>query len=124
ALLHSSTLTSCFRRVMILSILPQDTPRDTCVLMVIREQLAMSIDDTALPELTRRQEEILSLIVRAYTNLPEPISSKHLVETYSLSFSSATIRNEMAVLEEKGYIYAPHPSAGRVPTESGYRYFV
>lgn len=84
----------------------------------------MNIDDTALPELTRRQEEILALIVRAYTNLPEPVSSKHLVETYSLSFSSATIRNEMAVLEEKGYIYAPHTSAGRVPTENGYRYFV
>ena len=84
----------------------------------------MSIDDTALPELTRRQEEILALIVRAYTNLPEPVSSKHLVETYSLSFSSATIRNEMAVLEDKGYIYAPHHSAGRVPTENGYRYFV
>lgn len=84
----------------------------------------MSIDDTALPELTRRQEEILTLIVRAYTNLPEPVSSKHLVETHNLSFSSATIRNEMAVLEEKGYIYAPHTSAGRVPTENGYRYFV
>jgi heat-inducible transcriptional repressor len=99
-------------------------PHQIYILMVYLEQPAMSIDDTTLPELTRRQEEILALIVRAYTDLPEPVSSKHLVETYNLNFSSATIRNEMAVLEEKGYIYAPHTSAGRVPTENGYRYFV
>jgi heat-inducible transcriptional repressor len=82
------------------------------------------MDDAHLPELTRRQEEILSLIVRAYTQSPEPVSSKHLVDTYHLQFSSATIRNEMSVLEELGYISAPHTSAGRVPTENGYRYFV
>ena len=84
----------------------------------------MNTDDAILPELTRRQEEILSSIVRAYTDSPEPISSKYLVENFNLSFSSATIRNEMAVLEELGYITAPHTSAGRVPTENGYRYFV
>ncbi len=84
----------------------------------------MNTDETVLPELTRRQEEILSYIVRAYTESPEPVSSKYLVDTFTLSFSSATIRNEMAVLEELGYIVAPHPSAGRVPTENGYRYFV
>lgn len=84
----------------------------------------MTIDDLELPELTRRQEEILSLIVRAYTLSPEPVSSKFLVESYSLDLSSATIRNEMAVLEELGYVAAPHTSAGRIPTESGYRYFV
>ncbi|MFN8449470.1 MAG: heat-inducible transcriptional repressor HrcA [Anaerolineae bacterium] len=84
----------------------------------------MSTDEVTLPELTRRQEEILSCVVRAYTDSPEPISSKYLVETYHLSFSSATIRNEMAVLEELGYLTAPHTSAGRVPTENGYRYFV
>ena len=84
----------------------------------------MTIDEAHLPELTRRQEEILSLIVRAYTEKAEPVSSKHLVEAYQLQFSSATIRNEMAVLEELGYISAPHTSAGRVPTENGYRYFV
>ncbi len=84
----------------------------------------MNLDDTVLPELTRRQEEILSYIVRAYTELPEPVSSKYLVETFNLSFSSATIRNEMAVLEELGYVAAPHTSAGRIPTQNGYRYFV
>ncbi len=84
----------------------------------------MNSDDTSLPELTRRQEEILSLIVRAYTQHPEPVSSKYLVETFSLSYSSATVRNEMAALEELGYITAPHTSAGRIPTQNGYRYFV
>jgi len=84
----------------------------------------MNTDDAALPELTRRQEEILSLIVRAYTQSPEPVSSKFLVETFDLSVSSATIRNEMAVLEDLGYIASPHTSAGRIPTETGYRYFV
>jgi len=81
-------------------------------------------DEAQLPELTRRQEEILSLIIRAYTHSPEPISSKYLVETFNLGLSSATIRNEMAALEDLGYISAPHTSAGRVPTENGYRYFV
>jgi heat-inducible transcriptional repressor len=84
----------------------------------------MAIDEAELPELTKRQEEILSLIVRTYTQFPEPVSSKFLVESYNLGVSSATIRNEMAVLEELGYIVAPHTSAGRIPTETGYRYFV
>jgi heat-inducible transcriptional repressor len=84
----------------------------------------MNTDEAYLPELTRRQEEILSLIVRSYTQRPEPVSSKHLVEAYGLSYSSATVRNEMSVLEELGYVIAPHTSAGRVPTERGYRYFV
>lgn len=82
------------------------------------------MDDTTLPELTRRQEEILSLIIRTYTETPEPVSSKFLTETTELNVSSATVRNEMAVLEKLGYIVAPHASAGRVPTENGYRYFV
>jgi heat-inducible transcriptional repressor len=83
-----------------------------------------SIDDDHLPELTRRQEEILSLIIRAYTQNPEPISSKLLAEQIELNVSSATIRNEMAALEEMGYISQPHTSAGRVPSQKGYRYFV
>lgn len=86
--------------------------------------MSMNADATHLPELTKRQETILSLIVRAYTQKPEPVSSKFLVDTSDLSYSSATIRNEMAVLEQLGYIAAPHPSAGRIPTENGYRYFV
>ncbi|TVR23187.1 MAG: heat-inducible transcription repressor HrcA [Anaerolineaceae bacterium] len=84
----------------------------------------MSMDAARLPELTTRQEKILSFIIRAYTETPEPVSSKHVHASADLGVSPATIRNEMAVLEELGYIIAPHTSAGRVPTESGYRYFV
>ncbi|MCA9889426.1 MAG: heat-inducible transcription repressor HrcA [Anaerolineae bacterium] len=79
---------------------------------------------SSLPELTSRQESILALIIQEYTNHPEPVSSKQLYEHDSLGVSSATIRNEMAQLEELGLIAAPHTSAGRVPTTLGYRYFV
>lgn len=86
----------------------------------------MSQHDTPdnLPELSRRQEDLLSLIIRTYSENPEPVSSKHLVERGGLDISSATVRNEMARLEEMGYITAPHTSAGRIPTVKGYRYFV
>lgn len=82
------------------------------------------MDATALPPLTRRQEQILAQIVRAYTQKAEPVSSKLLAEVTDLGVSPATIRNEMAVLEELGYISAPHTSAGRVPSQAGYRYYV
>lgn len=75
-------------------------------------------------ELTARQATILELIVREYADLAAPVSSKVLVERYDLGVSSATVRNDMAILEEYGLIYAPHTSAGRVPTEEGYRTFV
>lgn len=84
----------------------------------------MSEQDNSLPELTKRQEELLSLIVQAYNETPEPVSSKLLVDNFDLSISSATVRNEMAKLEEMGYIVAPHTSAGRIPTALGYRYIV
>lgn len=81
-------------------------------------------DVSSLPNLTRRQEELLAALVRSYTTTPEPVSSKALSLTSDLGLSSATVRNEMAVLEEMGYIRSPHTSAGRIPTEEGYRYFV
>ncbi len=81
-------------------------------------------DEKQLPELSSRQEEILACIVQAYSEKPEPVGSRHLVSNYDLSISSATVRNEMARLEEMGYIAAPHRSAGRVPTAAGFRYFV
>ncbi len=77
-----------------------------------------------MAELSKRQETILSLIVREYVKTPTPIGSKALVERYGLKVSSATVRNDMAILEEQGLIAAPHTSAGRAPTEEGYRYFV
>lgn len=85
---------------------------------------AAGSDLTALPELTERQEMILSLVVREYIQDAQPVGSKTLVEQFDLGVSSATVRNEMVNLEQKGLIYAPHTSAGRVPTRLGYRYFV
>ena len=75
-------------------------------------------------ELSDRQKTLLLLIIRGYIDTAQPIGSKWLVEHYHLDLSSATIRNEMAALTEMGYLRQPHTSAGRVPTEEGYRYFV
>jgi heat-inducible transcriptional repressor len=74
--------------------------------------------------LTRRQEMILGLTVREYVKTASPVSSRALVQTYGLPVSSATVRNELARLEETGHLTHPHTSAGRVPTHKGYRYFV
>lgn len=67
---------------------------------------------------------VLALLVRDYVETAEPISSGRLVKNYQLDFSSATARNEMAVLESLGYLHQPYTSAGRVPTKAGYRYYV
>jgi heat-inducible transcriptional repressor len=75
-------------------------------------------------ELSDRQKTILLLIIRDYIESAQPVGSKRLVEHYHLRLSSATIRNEMGALTEMGYLRQPHTSAGRVPTEDGYRYFV
>lgn len=72
--------------------------------------------------MTPRQQYILSEIVEAYAHTAEPVSSAQL--TQKIEVSSATIRAEMAELERLGYIYQPHTSAGRVPTDIGYRFYV
>ena len=74
--------------------------------------------------LTPRQEQILKLVIHEYVVSPSPVSSKALVENYDLTVSSATVRNDMAALEEMGLLTQPHTSAGRVPTDAGYRLFV
>ncbi len=74
--------------------------------------------------LTERQRAILRLIVQEYVASGRPVGSKALVERYGVAFSPATIRNEMAGLEDAGYLMSPHTSGGRIPTDKGYRYFV
>ncbi|HEY8451089.1 MAG: heat-inducible transcriptional repressor HrcA [Micromonosporaceae bacterium] len=74
--------------------------------------------------LDERKLEVLKAIVEDYVATSEPVSSRALVERHNLNVSPATIRNDMAVLEEEGYIRQPHTSAGRVPTNRGYRLFV
>ncbi|MGB9374086.1 MAG: heat-inducible transcriptional repressor HrcA [Jiangellales bacterium] len=71
-----------------------------------------------------RKVEVLRAIVEDYVATREPVGSKALVDRHSLGVSSATVRNDMAVLEDEGYIAQPHTSAGRIPTDKGYRVFV
>jgi len=71
-----------------------------------------------------RQEELFKNIVEQHINLTLPIGSKFLAEKCKLNISPATIRNDMMELEKVGLLYQPHTSAGRVPTENGYRYYI
>lgn len=77
-----------------------------------------------MPELTERQRTILQLLIRDYIETAQPVGSKRLVERFHLDLSPATVRNEMSALTEMGYLRQPHTSAGRVPSEDGYRAFV
>jgi heat-inducible transcriptional repressor len=74
--------------------------------------------------LDERKLEVLRAIVQDYVATQEPVGSRALVERHHLGVSPATVRNDMAILEEEGYIRQPHTSAGRVPTDRGYRLFV
>src|SRR5258708_18255368 len=71
-----------------------------------------------------RKLAVLRAIVEDYVSTNEPVGSRALVDRHNLDVSPATIRNDMAVLEEQGYIVQPHTSAGRIPTDQGYRLFV
>ncbi len=75
-------------------------------------------------DLDDRKLDVLRAIVEDYVATQEPVGSKALVERHNLRVSPATVRNDMAVLEEEGYLRQPHTSAGRVPTDKGYRLFV
>jgi len=75
-------------------------------------------------ELTARRERILRHVVQEYVALAQPVPSDLIARKYEAELSPATVRNEMAALEEAGLIAQPHTSAGRVPTDRGYRYFV
>jgi len=71
-----------------------------------------------------RQEQLLRLIVEDYIKTAMPVGSKYLADTYQLDISPATIRNEMGILEQEGYLRQPHTSAGRVPTEKAYLHYL
>ena len=74
--------------------------------------------------LTDRRQRVLAALIHEYVAHALPVASKALVEGYPLGVSSATVRNDLCALEERGYIQQPHTSAGRIPTDSGYRSFV
>ncbi len=75
-------------------------------------------------ELSERSRRLLATLVREYIETGEPVSSQVLARQSGLGVSSATVRNVLAQLEEAGYVHQPHTSAGRVPTDRGYRVFV
>jgi heat-inducible transcriptional repressor len=74
--------------------------------------------------LSERSKKILYAVVQSYINYPDPVGSRIVTKRYSFGLSPATIRNIMADLEEMGYLIQPHTSAGRVPTDLGYRFYV
>src|SRR3712207_6171529 len=74
--------------------------------------------------LDERKTAILRAIVQEYIATAQPVGSTHIASAPGVQVSSATVRNEMAVLEQEGYLAQPHTSAGRVPTDKGYRFFV
>jgi heat-inducible transcriptional repressor len=71
-----------------------------------------------------RQEKLLTLVIEHYVATAEPVGSKFLVDKGNLDWSEATVRNELRALEEAGFLTHPHTSAGRIPTEQGYRYYI
>jgi predicted transcriptional regulator len=80
--------------------------------------------DEPSERLDERKAAILRAIVEQYVDSAQPVGSQTITQTTELGVSAATVRNEMSVLEREGYITQPHTSAGRIPTDRGYRYFV
>src|SRR5262245_19551986 len=78
----------------------------------------------SVPDLSNRQREILHRVVEEYVATGQPVGSKNLVERAGMRVSPATVRNELAELERLGLLTHPHTSAGRIPTDRGYRYYV
>jgi heat-inducible transcriptional repressor len=78
----------------------------------------------ALQPLNEREERVLEAVIRTYVETAEPAGSRTVAKRHGLGVSPATIRNTMADLEEKGFLYHPHTSAGRIPTDLAYRYYV
>jgi heat-inducible transcriptional repressor len=76
------------------------------------------------PQLTEREHQILEAVIHAYVELAEPAGSRLVAKRFEIGVSPATVRNTMADLEEKGFLYHPHTSAGRIPTDLAYRYYV
>ena len=74
--------------------------------------------------LDERKAAILRAVVEEYIDTAQPVGSAHVVRSAAVAVSSATVRNDMATLEQEGYLRQPHTSAGRIPTEKGYRFFV
>ena len=75
-------------------------------------------------DLSERQRHLLRIVVQEYVQTAQPVGSQNIAKNYGMGFSPATIRNDLAELEKEGLLTHPHTSAGRIPTDAGYRYFV
>jgi heat-inducible transcriptional repressor len=82
------------------------------------------VENLIINMLDDRSRQVLNAVVRSYIDRPDPVGSRFVTRKYSFGFSPATIRNIMSDLEEMGFLSQPHTSAGRVPTDKGYRYYV
>src|SRR5215213_7848465 len=78
----------------------------------------------SLPGLNERERRVLEAVIQTYVETAQPAGSRNLAHKFGLGVSAATIRNTMSDLEEKGYLFHPHASAGRVPTDVAYRVYV
>ena len=85
---------------------------------------ASHLDDLGDSELNVRRAAILEAVVSQYIGTAEPVGSSHVASAPGVQVSSATVRSEMVALEREGYLVQPHTSAGRIPTDKGYRFFV
>jgi len=83
----------------------------------------VSVEPASNESMNLRQREILKLVVAGYVRTGQPVSSAYVTENFQIGLSSATVRSIFAELESLGYLYSPHRSAGRIPTEKGYRLF-
>src|SRR5881409_1552576 len=81
-------------------------------------------DPAMTAPLTDRERQVLEAVIETYVQTAEPAGSRTIAKRYQLGLSPATIRNTMSDLEEKGYLYHPHTSAGRIPTDLAYRVYV
>ena len=88
------------------------------------EAMRANAESAGQPALTERQRAVLRHVVREYVATGRPVGSRTLLESSDIGVSAATIRNEMAALEELGYLEHLHTSGGRIPSARGYRYFV
>src|SRR5580693_1152870 len=92
--------------------------------MTPTDDSASHLDDLGDSELNVRRAAILEAVVSQYIGTAEPVGSSHVATAPGVRVSSATVRSEMVALEREGYLVQPHTSAGRIPTDKGYRFFV
>jgi heat-inducible transcriptional repressor len=85
---------------------------------------ANKVEDNIFEILDERSKQVLQAVISSYIDRPDPVGSRFVTRKYSFGFSPATIRNIMSDLEEMGFLRSPHTSAGRVPTDKGYRFYV